>query len=235
MASPRPDQSRLEITDENIQHKIAEIAMIAEETDLEKATVILQLNDGNVYMVNDSGRDQAPLPIRDKNGAFRSDGTLLVMKQAGRKELTGKLLPIFKPMGNAKKLVLSLLPRFWLDPCCKDPARNPGFLAELGISVSCLRDYIQDSPYTRRSINYGVLCPNCMLGIGSDKGGLPIEEAKEMAATWGSDHIHPTQGACKQIAGAIASDQSDTSARYNHPPREAAGSVPKKPGPDLSL
>jgi hypothetical protein len=68
VASLRPDQSRLEITDENIQHKITEIAKIAEETDLEKATVILQLNDGSVYMVNDSGEDQAPAHQRQKWG-----------------------------------------------------------------------------------------------------------------------------------------------------------------------
>jgi hypothetical protein len=127
-----------------------------------------------------------------------------VTEQAGINELTGKLLPIFKPLGNAKKLVPSLVARFWLDPCCKDPAhiviyKKPGFLAELGISVSSLRDYIQDSLYMRRSINYRVLCPNFMLGISSDKGDLPIEEAKEMAATWGSDHIHPTQGAYKRL------------------------------------
>ncbi len=81
----------------------------------------MQLNDNSVYMVDDTGGTKH-LPTRDKNGAFRSDGTLLVMEQVGIKELTGKLLPIFTPLGNAMKLVLSPLARFWLDPCCKDPA-----------------------------------------------------------------------------------------------------------------
>jgi hypothetical protein len=112
---------RWRVSDENVQQKVVETSTISAEIDLKKAAVILQLYDNSVYMVGGAGGTKH-LPVKDQKGVYHVDGTQLVTDRAGIKELTGKLLSIFKALGSAKKLVLSPLACCWPDPCCEDLA-----------------------------------------------------------------------------------------------------------------
>jgi hypothetical protein len=63
---------------------------------------------------------------------------------------------------------------------------------------------------------------------------MPIEDARELAATWGGDPVHPAKGAYQIITEGILKDLSNADSRYTNPPR-LLGSVAKKPRIDLSL
>ncbi len=167
------------------------------------------------------------------------DGELLVADKAGVKELTSKLTPLIRALRGAKKLFLSPLSRYWLNPCCSDPDHltnynETGYLPKLGGAIAALREYVRDSLYTRHTSNFRVLCPNKILGIGQHRDEMPMEEARELAATWGGDPVHPAKGAYKIIMEGILKDLSNADSRYTNPPR-LVGSVANKPRVDLSL
>ncbi len=111
----------------------------------------------------------------------------MVADKAGVKDLTNKLVPLILALSGAKKLFLSPMSRYWLNPCCGDPThlvnyRVDGFLPRLGAATAVLKDFIRDSLYTRHTSNFRVLCPNKILGIGQLRSELPIEEARDLAA-----------------------------------------------------
>jgi hypothetical protein len=165
----------------------------------------------------------------------------LVADKAGIKDLTGKLVPLIRALNGARKVFLSPLSRYWLDPCCPDPDhltnyRKAGYLQSLGSATNVLKEYIRDSLYTRHSSNFRVLCPNKILGIGQRRGEMPIEDARELANLWGSDPVHPTGAAYQVIADGLIQDISNSEARFTNPPKTVfKNQVAKKPRLDLSL
>jgi hypothetical protein len=70
----------------------------------------------------------------------------------------------------------------------------------LGSAITALKEYVRDTVYTRHTSNFRVLWPNKILGIEQRKTKMPIEDAKELAALWGSNAVHPSQNAYKVIA-----------------------------------
>jgi hypothetical protein len=163
-----------------------EIIKLGEQIELEKATVILQLYDNSVFLVGGAGGTRH-LPVRDATRVYHVDGELLVADKAGVKELTSKLTPLIRALSGAKKLFLSLLSRYWLNPCCSDPDHltnysETGYLPKLGGAIAALREYVRDSLYTRHTSNFRVLCPNKILGIGQRRDEMPMEDARELAA-----------------------------------------------------
>jgi hypothetical protein len=48
--------------------------------------------------------------------------------------------------------------------------------------------------------NFRVLCPNKILGIGQRYVELPVEDARELTAFWGSDTVHTAQVAYEAIS-----------------------------------
>ncbi len=76
--------------------------------------------------------------------------------------------------------------------------------------------------------------PEQDLGIGQRNSELSMEDARELAAEWGKDPVHPTRVAYKKIAAGILKDIGNGDLRYTNPPRSAT-QQPKKPRLDLSL
>jgi hypothetical protein len=145
--------------------------------------VVLQLYDNSVFLVGGAGGTKS-LPIREASGHYHINWELLVSDKAGIKELTAMLVPLIRALCGAKKIFLAPLSRYWVDPCCGDPAhltnyRTADFLPKLGSATSVLKEYIRDSLYTRHTSNFRVLCPNRILGIGQRRAELPIEDARE--------------------------------------------------------
>jgi hypothetical protein len=158
------------ITEHTVKTKTAEIAKLGEQTDLEKATVILQPYDNSVYLVGGTGGTKS-LPARGMDGCYNIRGELLVADKAGIKDLSDKLVPLICALCGAKKLFLSPLSRYWLDPCCPNPEhlinyKSPGYLPKLGAAIASLKDFVRDTLYTRHTSNFHILCPNKILGIG---------------------------------------------------------------------
>jgi hypothetical protein len=63
---------------------------------------------------------------------------------------------------------------------------------------------------------------------------MPIEDARELAALWGPDPVHPAAGAYQVIVDGIVQDLSSSESRYTNPPKTQA----RPPGHsriDLSL
>jgi hypothetical protein len=155
------------------------------------ATVILQAFDNSVYMVGTPGGEKK-LPDKDNLGKYHIRCNLLVADKPCIKELVNLLLPALKKMGESKKLILTPLARYWVGPCCGDPMhhtnyRQPSYLSRLGDAIHALRDNIRDCLYTRHVVNFCVLCPNKMIGVGQRREEPSDEEAAKTAALWGAD------------------------------------------------
>jgi hypothetical protein len=112
--------------------------------------------------------------------------------------------------------------------------KSPGFLPRLGTATSALKDFVRETLYTRHVSNFRVLCPNKILRIGQRRTELPLEDAHELANTWGNDPVHPSSAAYKRIMEGIVQDLKNPEARYTNPPR---GNTPqaKKQRLDPSL
>jgi hypothetical protein len=128
-------------------------------------------------------------------------------------------------MCGAKKLFLSPLSRNWLNPCCPNPEhvtnyKTPGYLPRLGMATSALKDFVRDTLYTRHVSNFRVLCPNKILGIGQRRTDMPIEEARELAHTWGNDPVHPSSAAYMRIVEGIVQDLKNPKPATPTRPRE---------------
>ncbi len=93
---------------------------------------------------------------------------------------------------------------------------------------------MRDTLYTRHVSNFRVLCPNKILGIGQRRTELPLEDARELAQTWGNDPVHPATTTYKRIVEGIMQDLKNPEARYTNLPK---GILPpaKKQRLDLSL
>jgi lysophospholipase L1-like esterase len=154
------------------------------------------------------------------------------------KALVQQLTPVLKALGNSRKLVLTPLARYWVGPCCGDPThtvnyRMAGFLPRHGDAIASLRDSIRDALFVKKVPNFRVICPNRMIGVGQRRQEPTDEEAAKAAALWGSDPVHPTSAAYRQIAESLEEDLKDEDARYTNPTR--AAQLKKKPRYDPSL
>jgi hypothetical protein len=132
--------------------------------------VLLQLYDNSVYLVGGAAGTKS-LPKRDSKGVYHVVGALVVADNAGIKDVTNKLVPLVRALESVKKLFLSPLARYQLDPCCATEGhvtnyQTPGYLARLGAATASRHDFIRDALFKRHTSNFRVLCPNKMLGIG---------------------------------------------------------------------
>jgi hypothetical protein len=180
------------------------------------------------------------LPARDSAGKYHIDGPLVVADKSGVKDLTAKLTPLLRELGDCKKVFMTPLARYWRAPCCSNEEHlvnysEHGYLPRLNTAISALRDCIRDSLYTKRVSNYRVLCPNKMVGLGPRIGGISDDEAREHACRWGDDPVHPTAAAYQKIAEDLSSDLSNTDARYTNPAKLTLSNGNKRPRVDYSL
>jgi hypothetical protein len=141
-------------------------------------------------------------------------------------------------MGGSKKLFLTPLARYWVGPCCGDPRhhtnyRQPSYLSRLGDAIHALRDNIRDCLFTRHVVNFRVLCPNKMIGVGQRREEPSDEEAAKTAALWGADPVHPTKAAYRMMSDLIELDLLNSDARYTNATRR--DNTVKRPKTDLSL
>jgi hypothetical protein len=196
------------ISDNSVASLVTALTETAGAVDWASATVILQLFDNSVYMVNGPGGEKF-LPRKDKKGTHHIEGSLAVADKAAIKDLVARLTPLLKELGECRKIVLTPLARYWVSPCCEDSShhvnyRARGYLPRLGDAVHALRDSIRDSLYTRKVQNFRVLCPNRMVGVGQRLQEPTDEEAAKAAALWGRDPVHPTGAAYRCTYGGIA-------------------------------
>jgi hypothetical protein len=99
----------------------------------------------------------------------------------------------------------SSLARCWLGLCCTEPdhltkLQIANVPAAAGCAITALKDNACNKLFTRHISNFRVLCLNRILGIGPHKSEQPTEDARKLAATWGSDPVYPSQAAYKVIA-----------------------------------
>jgi lysophospholipase L1-like esterase len=198
---------------------------------------VLQLFDNSVFMVGGPGGEKR-LPGRDRAGTYHIDGSLVVADRPVIKDLVSQLAPLLKALGASRKIILTPLARYWVGPCCGDPAHfinyhTAGYLPKLGDAIAALRDAIRDSLFVKKVQNFRVLCPNKMVGVGQRREEPSDEEAAKTAALWGPDPVHPTAAAYRVIAEALDTDAANPDARYTNPGRKDTRH--KKPRYDPSL
>jgi hypothetical protein len=108
------------ISENSVKIKVEEIKNLAEDFDVKTSVCILQLYDNSIYLVGGPGGVRH-LPARDPAGKYHVDGPLLVADKPGVKDLTAKLMPLIKELGESKKVFLTPLASYWLAPCCDKP------------------------------------------------------------------------------------------------------------------
>ncbi len=194
------------------------LAELSTNIDLKNATVVLQLFDNSVYMVGGPGGEKR-LPEKDRAGTYHVDGSLVVADKPAIKDLVHQLTPLIQALGGARKIFLTPLVRYWVNPCCGDPSHvtnyhTAGFLPRLGSAVTDLRDFIRDALFVK---NFRVLCPNKMIGVGQQKQEPSDEEAAKTAALWGPNPVHPSSAAYRTMADCIMEDINNPEARYTNP------------------
>jgi hypothetical protein len=114
---------RWRISDDNVASLVTALTETAGAVDWASATVILQLFDNSVYMVNGPGGEKF-LPRRDKKGIYHIEGSLAVADKAAIKDLVARLNPLLKELGECRKIVLTPLARYWVSPCCDDSSHH---------------------------------------------------------------------------------------------------------------
>jgi hypothetical protein len=204
-----------------VAEMVDRLAELSTSINLNNATVVLQLFDNSVYMVGGPGGEKR-LPEKDRSGTYHVDGSLVVADKPAIKDLVHQLTPLIQALGGARKIFLTLLARYWVNPCCGDPShvtyyRTAGFLPRLGTAVTYLRDYIRDALYVKKVKNFWVLCPNKMIGVGQRKQEPSDEESAKMAALWGPNPVHPSSAAYRTMADCIVDDINNPEARYTNP------------------
>jgi hypothetical protein len=117
-----------------------------------------------VFLVGGAGGTKS-LSARDSAGRYHIKGELVVADKAGIKDVMNKLVPLIQALSGARKLFLTPLSRYWIDPCCGETShltnyRMAGYLPKLGATMTALKEYIRDMLYTRHTSNFRVLCPN---------------------------------------------------------------------------
>jgi hypothetical protein len=198
-------------------------------------TAIMQLFDNSVYQTGGPGGVRY-LPDKDQYGQYHITGSLQVADKDAVKEMVSLLAPLFKALGQLRKLFLTPLARYWLKPCCDNPDHHTNYSSSsylpcLGANVFRLREFIRDSLFTKRTCNFRVICPNRMLGLGPM---LDDEKATEISELWGRDAVHPLPAAYEAMAAVLDKDIADKGARYINPPKTAAGPPSKKARIDQS-
>ncbi len=223
------------ITESNVKDLAVKLESELSGVKLDSCTIIVQLFDNTVYQVGGPGGVRY-LPKADQYGHYHVTGSLQIADKAAVKDMVGILSPVIRSMGQARKIFLTPLARYWLKPCCSDPKHHtnysaPNYLPALGSNIFRLREHIRDALYTRRTSNFRVLCPNRMLGLGP---ALEDEKAREISDQWGSDAIHPLPVAYGIMATALENDVADLGARYLNPPKSHGSPTAKKPRVDHS-
>jgi hypothetical protein len=187
----------------------------------ENCMVVLQLFGNSVYQVSGPGGVRY-LPEIDQYGHYHITGSLQIADKGAVKEMVGLLAPLFKVIGQLRKLILTPLARYWLKPCCENPENHTNYSAStylpaLGSNVFRLREHIRDALFTCRTRNFRVICPNRMLGLGPM---LDDDKANEISELWGRVAVHPLQAAYETMATVMDNDISDEGARYINPPKQ---------------
>jgi hypothetical protein len=149
---------------------MTKVDTLKREGSLRDYVVVIQLYNNSVYQVGGPGSTRH-LPVADNCSSYHIDGPLLLANKQGIRDLSSQLTPLVKALGCSRKIFLTPLARYWLKPCCQDEAHHvnfsaSSFLPALGLNIFWLRDLIKNSPFTKRTSNFRVLCPNRILGIG---------------------------------------------------------------------
>ncbi len=97
------------ISENSVKAKVEELKNVADDIDLKFSVCVLQLYDNSVYLVGGPGGVKH-LPARDPTGKYHIDGPLIVADKSGVKDLTAKLTPLLRELGECKKVFLTRWP-----------------------------------------------------------------------------------------------------------------------------
>jgi len=114
-------------------------------------------------------------------------------------------LPLLKASGSARGVLLSPLPRYWVSSCCEDIEHNTNrpeedFEDYVFSGVDNLRRQCKDFLFKNKLAHLRVL-NTAQLICGSEGGPTTsIQISGELAATWGTDPMHPAAVLTRHLA-----------------------------------
>jgi hypothetical protein len=148
------------------------------------------------------------LPARPYNGVYHIEGAMVLAPSEMFTKSIRTCLPLFSCNTDAKKVVLSPLPRYWMKRCCTDTdhcsnLEESDYEANLFSVLVSLRRIIKDvlftSGLTSLSVyNSGQMCTGMP---GGRHTGDDIKDA--LAILWGDDPIHPGEECYDSLATSL--------------------------------
>jgi uncharacterized membrane protein YgcG len=191
--------------------------------------VLFNLDCAAFFAVTEDGEVAPPKNI---DGHYHLDGEMAIATKDMFQKTLKVCAPLLKLKPNIKKLVLSPLPRYWLEKCCNEESHVTNFGTEeyernLFDGLSTLRRLTKDYLFLHHITNIKVINP--FLVFADATGRTTSTEAIEaVRSIWGDDPVHPSLACLEKLSDYIINlannNNGDTAAgpsndRQPHPPK----------------
>ena len=167
---------------------------------------------------------------RDSAGKYHIIGELQLAPRESFLSFLKTCLPLLRAGGSLPKLLLSPLPRYWLQSCCPDNRHitnkeDPDFEDTVFSGVDKLRRICKDFVHLNNISNTHVYNTFQLLGDkkGSRSTGATLRE--EVSELWGTDPVHPSEACYNKIAYEVTQMLSSE----KQPPTAAEKQLPQGP------
>jgi hypothetical protein len=153
------------------------------------------LDNATYYSVTE---DSILPAVRDVSGHYHIHGNLIIAPSEMFSKSVKVCIPLFNINSNAKKIVLSPLPRYWQRRCCGDTdhvanLEEEGYEAELFSGLDSTRRIIKDvlNSHGVKDVKVYSTSQLCVSVEGSRSTGSDVRDA--LAILWGEDPVHPSR------------------------------------------
>jgi len=173
-----------------------------------KKHVIMIMLDNAAYFARTEEGSLIPAR-RGEMGSFHLDGELVVSPREMFSHTLKTCEPLFKLADKAASaLLISPMPRYWLQPCCGDPDHAPnrkddGFEDDLFTGLEGLRRHCKDYLFLHRHRNVSVLNSSLMLTDVATNSAASTANLEALRDLWGGDPVHPSRSCYTNMAKKI--------------------------------
>jgi len=173
-----------------------------------KKHVIMIMLDNAAYFARTEEGSLIPAR-RGEMGSFHLDGELVVSPREMFSHTLKTCEPLFRLADKAASaLLISPMPRYWLQPCCGDPDHAPnrkdeGFEDDLFTGLEGLRRHCKDYLFLHRHRNISVLNAALMLTDVATSSAVSTANLEALRDLWGGDPVHPSRSCYTNMAKKI--------------------------------
>jgi hypothetical protein len=142
------------------------------------------------------------------DGVYHIDGDLMLAPDEMFSRSIKICIPLFSVQTEAKKIILSPLPRYWMKRCCSDKEHvsnleDPACERTLFTGLDNFRRLIKDVTFTSGVSGVSVY-NTAQLCSGMPGGRQTSDEVRDaLAILWGPDPVHPASECYEALASSL--------------------------------